>query len=450
VATPTKTATPTVLVQLPVYNEPKVISRIIDAVAQLDWPSMEIQVLDDSTDETCAIAASRVAHWSEQGVMISHIRRDHRTGYKAGALAHGLDLSPAKYIAIFDADFVPEPDFLRKMMPSLLEPNVGMVQACWGHLNRNQNWTTRVQAMILDGHFVIEHTARFRSGRFFNFNGTAGIWRRDCIIDAGGWSHDTVTEDLDLSYRAQMKGWNFIYRDDVVAPAELPGTTRAFLGQQHRWAKGTVQTSRKLLDPILLSNFPVRVRLEAANHLLMVWAYPTVFLLSILFPLSILARVQMDGASLLILDLFAVIATTVSIGFFYAVALQRSGERLRSRWWEIPLAMSVGIGCSGSQTLAVIEGAWSNDATFERTPKQGTSNPQTVVPPAHRARLLISSSMSAYYAMAMYWTISASHWESLPFMLLFATGYWLITFTQWTEGSRTAEAAEMGVAHAAK
>jgi len=441
---------PTVLVQIPLYNEPMVAARIIDAVAQLEWPSIEIQVLDDSTDQTSAIVASRSAHWADQGIVISHIRRDHRIGYKAGALAAGLAQSHAEYVAIFDADFVPQVDFLQRMMPSLSDPAVGMVQACWGHINRDQSWLTRVQALMLDGHFVIEHTARFRAGRFFNFNGTAGIWRTRCILDAGGWSHDTVTEDLDLSYRAQLAGWQFVYRDDVITPAELPSTTHAFLTQQHRWAKGTAQTARKLLEPILSAPIPLGVRVEASNHLLMVWAYPVVFLLSLLFPLSIEARAHIHGSGLLVLDLFAVLATTVSISIFYATALRRAGQSVRMRWWDIPLAMAIGIGCSASQTWAVIEGAFSDDATFERTPKHGHGDRIQHRSRIHLKRVLTTTSMTLYYAIAMGWAVIEGYGASLPFMVLILGGYGAITISQWMESLGTVEAAEMDVAPAAK
>ena len=442
--------TPTVLVQIPVFNEPQVVSRVIDAVAALDWPALEIQVLDDSTDTTSTLAAHRIAFWADQGLVISHIRRAKRTGYKAGALAHGLRQSTAQYIAVFDADFVPQADFLRKMMPSLLHREVGMVQACWGHLNRDQNWLTRIQALILDGHFVVEHTARFRAGRFFNFNGTAGIWKRRCIESSGGWQHDTVTEDLDLSYRAQMKGWQFVYRHDVIAPAEVPATAPAFLRQQRRWAKGTVQTSRKLLEPILRSRLPFRVRMEAANHLMMVWAYPVVFALSLLLPTSIYARASLVGLNWLFFDLIAIVATTISLGIFYAVTMRLAHQRIGQRWWEIPLAMAVGIGCSLSQTLAVFEGAFSNDATFDRTPKQGAEKRMATRVPMQLVPALGGTLMSAYYAFALYICATSGHWHSLPFITLCALGYWLITGAQWKEGLRTGEAVEMDVAHAAK
>lgn len=441
---------PTVLVQVPMYNEPRVAARIIDAVAMLDWPSIEIQILDDSTDHTPAIVASRIAHWSNQGILISHLQRSDRIGYKAGALKAGLTLSRAEFIAIFDADFLPPQDFLQRMMSSLSDPSVGMVQACWGHLNRDQNWLTRLQAIILDGHFVIENPARYRAGRFFNFNGTAGIWRRRCIEDAGGWAHDTVTEDLDLSYRAQLKGWRFVYRDDLITPAELPATVQALLTQQHRWAKGTVQTSRKLLGTILSAPIPAGIRLEAANHMLMVWAYPVVFLLTLLYPLSVLARLNLDIGHTLVLDGFAFIATTVSIGIFYATAMARAGESVRRRWWEIPAAMALGIGCAASQSLAVFEGLLSNDATFHRTPKMGNTETVRSTRQINMKLWCVHSLMSVYYLLTIVWAVVGGHWTSLPFAFLMGGGFVALAITQWSQGAHTAANTEMDVAPATK
>ena len=432
-----------VLIQLPLFNEAGVARRLIDAVASIRWPNLRIQVLDDSTDHTSQIVQERVRHWAQEGVEISHIQRHERVGYKAGALAHGLTIDSAEFIAVFDADFVPPPDFLIQAMPGFHAPDIGMVQARWGHINRDQNWLTRVQAMLLDGHFIIEHAARYRSGRFFNFNGTAGIWRRSTIVNAGGWAHDTVTEDLDLSYRAQLAGWSFVYLDWLVAPAEIPGTMRSFLSQQHRWAKGTAQTARKLCRTIATAPLPARVRLEAITHLTMVFAYPAVLLLSVLLPPSVAARAQLGAAMLPWADAIAVVATTVTIACFYAIALKRGGEGILKRWWEIPLAMSVGIGCSGSQTLAVLAGLFSNDATFVRTPKQGDSTAALRVPTVHPARVLLTGAMTLYYCAAIVWAGIAGHWIAMPIMVLFGAGF-AISFTCLiAEGQRIVEAVEM-------
>jgi len=441
---------PEVLVQLPIFNESLVVERLIDSIAGLDWPHLVIQVLDDSTDETSEKAGERIQYWRRKGVDISHIRRSDRSGFKAGALAHGLELNDSPFVAIFDADFVPRPQFLRQMMPSLFDSRVGMVQARWGHINRDQSLLTRLESLILDGHFVVEHTARFRRSCFFNFNGTAGIWRRDCIEDAGGWAHDTITEDLDLSYRAQLKGWKFAYRDDVIAPAEVPGTVRAFLTQQHRWAKGTVQTARKLTGSILQSDFPLTVRLEAINHLLMVAAYPAIFLLAVLLPMSIGAREAVFDVNLQFIDIATILATTGSLVLFYGSAMHKGGESLMKRWWEIPCAMALGVGSSASQTMAVLEGLFSSDATFIRTPKQGGLRIPQVVPQIPSAQLLITLGMTIYYLESMGRAALNHNWLSLPLLALFGSGFLCVSLSQLLEGSRTVEAVEMDVAPAAK
>ncbi len=253
---------PVVTIQLPLYNEMYVADRLIDTVCEIDYPRelLEIQVLDDSTDETRGIAELAVRRRAAQGFDIRYYHRTDRTGYKAGALEAGLKVARGEFVAIFDADFIPTSDFLQRLMPHFADPKVGMVQARWGHINQDYSLLTRIQAILLDAHFVLEHGGRNRSGRFFNFNGTAGIWRRSAIADAGGWQHDTLTEDLDLSYRAQLRGWRFVFVPDVIAPAEVPVEMNAFKSQQHRWAKGSIQTCRKLLPTILRAKVPLAVK----------------------------------------------------------------------------------------------------------------------------------------------------------------------------------------------
>ncbi len=445
------TWTPTILVQLPIFNEPHVVVRLIDAAACMDWPldALEIQVLDDSNDQSTSMAQRRVEHWEQQGRKISLIRRESRVGYKAGALAYGLRKSQSEFVAIFDADFIPPKDFLRKMMPSISAPEVGLVQARWSHLNRTQNWLTRTQATLLDGHFVIEHTARYRAKRFFNFNGTAGIWRRQCIEVAGGWSHDPVTEDLDLSYRAQLLGWNFVYRVDVTAPAELPSSMRAFLQQQHRWTKGTVQTALKLLRPILTSKFSLGIRLEAVNHLTMVAAYPLVLLLSMLLPLSIAARTHLisDGAQWV--DMLVVACTTGSIGLFYGQTIRQAGGRLSSQWRDILMAMIVGIGMSPNQTIAFLEGLFSSDATFVRTPKSGTGR-ATAIPKIRVGAQACTTLMAFYYIGTVIWAVHAQYWMSLPFICIFGLGYTAVSLSLFLEGWKPVANTEMDAVHVSK
>ena len=271
--------------QLPLFNEMYVAARLLDAIALLEYPrdKLEIQVLDDSTDETQAICRAKVEELANQGLDIQYIHRTDRTGFKAGALEHGLKTARGEFVMVFDADFLPPVDFIERTVHFFTNAKVGMVQVRWDHVNRDYSRLTELQAMMLDGHFVIEHTARHRSGRFFNFNGTAGIWRREAIADAGGWSHDTLTEDMDLSYRAQLRGWEFIYLKDVVSPAELPVEMNAFKSQQFRWAKGSIQVAKKLLPTIWRSkDVPFNVKLEAFFHLTNNFAYPLLLLLSIL------------------------------------------------------------------------------------------------------------------------------------------------------------------------
>ncbi|MFT5683321.1 MAG: cellulose synthase/poly-beta-1,6-N-acetylglucosamine synthase-like glycosyltransferase, partial [Myxococcota bacterium] len=417
---------PVVTVQLPVFNERNVIERLIDAAAALDWPAeqLEIQVLDDSTDDTTEVAQATAARWQAKDIDVKVIRREDRVGFKAGALQAGMKLARGDYLAVFDADFVPPPEFLRVTMPHLLRSErTGMVQARWGHLNEKHSLLTRLSAVLLDGHFVLEHTARNRSGKFFNFNGTAGIWKRACIEDAGGWQHDTLTEDLDLSYRAQLAGWEFVFLRDLVSPAELPADMRAFKIQQHRWAKGTVQTARKLAGPILRSNQPARVKAEALVHLSSNFAYPLVLLLALLMPLAVLARGRSGVTEALLLDLPAFVLATLSVGIFYAMAEREADPAgWRAGLWRIPLVMSLGIGMAVNQTRAVIEGLLGSDVTFVRTPKAGTSALRR-----YRQKLdwtpIVELAFAAYFVVGIVWIVEQHYWASLPFMALFGAGF---------------------------
>jgi len=327
-------ALPRVTVQLPIFNEMYVVERLIAAVCELDYPreSLEVQVLDDSTDETTGIARRTVDSWKARGIDIHYIHRTNRQGFKAGALENGLKTATGEFVAVFDADFVPPRDFLRKTVNHFTDEGVGMVQVRWEHLNRGFSSLTEVQSILLDAHFVIEHTARNRSGRFFNFNGTAGIWRRTTIASAGGWQHDTLTEDLDLSYRAQMKGWKFVFLPEVVAPAEIPVEMSAFKSQQHRWAKGSIQTAMKLLPRILSSELPYAVKKEAFFHLTANVAYLLMIPLAILMPITVVVRVSHGWIEVLLLDLPFFATATMSVCVFY-VASQR--EIHASTWQRI-------------------------------------------------------------------------------------------------------------------
>ena len=421
---------PSLAVQLPVYNEPNVVARLIDAVAQLEYPGvLSVQVLDDSTDETSSIAAARVAFWRERGVRIDHIRRDHRAGFKAGALAHGMSVSDAELFAVFDADFVPSPDFLLRTVPHFADARVGMVQTRWDHLNRNTSMLTRVQAIFLDAHFAVESAARHRSGRFFNFNGTAGVWRRRAIEDAGGWSSSTLTEDLDLSYRAQLAGWKFVFRSDVLAPAELPAALSGFQEQQYRWAKGSIQTARKLLPRIVRSGKPANVRVEALFHLTNNVAYVLSVILALLIVPALAIRTGYGISPMLALDALLFIISTGSLMLFLVEGQRRAGRRVKLR--EMFATMPLGVGMAVRNSAAVITGAFENGGYFARTPKRGDAARDTY---EKLPRLAMAETVLALYFLGAIIVFAASAlWPALPFLALFFSGYFYVAFEAFRE-----------------
>jgi hypothetical protein len=419
------TEVPIVTVQLPLYNERTVAARLIRAVAALEHPAerLEIQVLDDSTDETREIVDHEVAELRRRGLHARVLRRAERTGFKAGALAHGLREARGSVIAIFDADFRPRPDFLRRLLPELADPRVGMVQARWEHTNRDEGLLTRAQATLLDGHFVIEHTVRHASGLFFNFNGTAGLWRREAIEQAGGWQHDTLTEDLDLSYRAQLAGWRFVYRPDVGAPSEVPPDLAAFQGQQRRWAKGSVQVARKLGARIAGSAVPRRVKLESAAHLGGNAGYPFVLALAVLLPLVVSSDRHLSSSW----NALAFAVCTLSVVLFYDRSQRALGRTAAQRLLDVPAAMALGVGMSVRQTRAVLEGLFGHAGEFVRTPKRGDA------PSALRYRALarwplVEAALAAWMSWGLFDAARNGRWESLPFLGLFFGGFtWVAT-----------------------
>ncbi len=421
---------PVVTVQLPIFNEMYVAPRLIDAVCALDYPPdrLEIQVLDDSTDETSRLVAEQVARLRAAGHDIHHIHRQDRTGYKAGALAAGTEVARGALLAIFDADFVPIKSFLRETVPHFSDAGIGMVQARWGHINREYSLLTRVQAILLDGHFVVEHAAREASGCFFNFNGTAGIWRRQAIEDAGGWQHDTLTEDLDLSYRSQLAGWRFLYRSDLVVPAELPVDVSAFKSQQHRWAKGSIQTGRKLLGRILRARLPLRTKLEAIVHMTANVNYALMIALSVLiFPAMVLRD---DGAwwTVLAIDLPLFVGATISVVLFYITSQHRNGNGFRRGVLYLPALMGLGIGLAVNNTRAVIAGLRERGGIFHRTPKYRIENRGDAWQ-QKRYRRPADISLGFELILAIYLGICAGlaviwqMWAYLPFLYLFLHGY---------------------------
>jgi cellulose synthase/poly-beta-1,6-N-acetylglucosamine synthase-like glycosyltransferase len=423
------TELPRLTVQLPLFNEMYVARRLIDAVCALDYPRdrLEIQVLDDSTDETTRVVADAVRRQRDAGFDIVHVHRTDRSGFKAGALEAGLKRAKGELVAIFDADFVPEADFAQSLVHHFTDPKVGMVQARWGHLNPHHSALTRVQSMLLDGHFVIEHTARNRSGRFFNFNGTAGIWRRECIEDAGGWQHDTLTEDLDLSYRAQLRGWKFVFLTEEVSPAELPVEMGAFKSQQHRWAKGSIQTARKLLPAILRSSLPLRIKAEAVAHLTANVGYVMMVVLALLVIPSVWLRASVSPWLIAAVDLPLFTGSTVSVVAFYFVAQSEALGTWRGilRW--IPFLMAVGIGLSINNARAVIEALAGRESPFRRTPKYNLASGERLSGRRYRVTLnrdtWIELALAIWFAVGTSAIIAAGIWAAVPFLLLFEIGF---------------------------
>ena len=421
---------PVVTVQLPIYNEMYVVDRLIDAVCALDYPKekLEIQVLDDSTDETRDIAELAVRRQVARGFDITYLHRTDRTGYKAGALAAALKVARGEFIAIFDADFVPPRDFLVRTVPYFENPRLALVQARWGHLNHDYSLLTRIQAILLDGHFVLEHGGRNRSGCFFNFNGTAGVWRREAIGDAGGWQHDTLTEDLDLSYRAQLRGWQFLFLPDLVTPAEVPVEMNAFKSQQHRWAKGSIQTCRKLLPYILQADLPLKVKVEAFFHLTANFNYVLMVLLSILMFPAMYYRYNMGWTEMLLIDVPLFAAATASVVNFYLVSQREAYPDWRTRVKYLPMVMAIGIGLAVNNTRALIEALFGEPGEFTRTPKYGIERAQDdwqhkkyhqVMP----IQPLIEIALGVYFTGTVLYALANGIYGTLPFLMLFQIGF---------------------------
>ena len=424
---------PVVTVQLPLYNEMYVAARLIDAVCALDYPRdrLEIQVLDDSTDETARIVAELVAAKRRQGFDVHHLHRTDRQGFKAGALAAGLAAARGRLIAVFDADFVPCPDFLRRSVPFFTDPasqDLGLVQGSWAHINRGYSLLTRIEAILLDGHFQVEHPARNRTGCFFNFNGTAGIWRREAIETSGGWAHDTLTEDLDLSYRAQLAGWRFLYLPDLAVPSELPVDINGFKSQQYRWAKGSVQTGRKLLGRVLRADLPGRVKLEAFVHLTNNGSYLLTVLLSLLIFPAMLLRKGADERVLLLIDVPLFFGATISVLLFYLTSQTALGHGAWRALRQLPALMALGIGLSINNARAVLSGLFQDGGTFHRTPKYRIEESGQ---DWHRKRyragtslsVLLEGAFALYFAGCTVYAVVEGMWLSVPFLYLFVQGY---------------------------
>lgn len=429
---------PFLTIQLPIFNEQFVIDRLIDAVCRLEYPRdrFEIQVLDDSTDETTGVAREIVERYARgfAGMApqpIVYLHRSNRHGYKAGALDKGLDVARGEFVAIFDADFVPPPQWAMQVIHHFAEPEIGMVQTRWTHLNRNYSFLTQVEAILLDGHFVLEHGGRSRAGVFFNFNGTAGMWRRETISTAGGWQHDTLTEDTDLSYRAQLVGWQFKYLQDVECPAELPIEMTAFKTQQARWAKGLIQTGKKILPRVLKSDAPWHTKLEAWYHLTANISYPLMIVLSVLLMPAMIIRSWQGLLQMLLIDFPLFIASTMSVSTFYLVSQK---ELYPKSWYKaipyVPFVMALGgVGLTITNTKAVMEALLGVKSAFARTPKYSVRKKgQKSQAKVYRKRLgivpWIELAIGTYFAWTVYYAITTENFFTVPFLLLFVFGYW--------------------------
>lgn len=427
-------ALPTVTVQLPVYNELYVTERIIDAVCAFDYPHdrLQIQVLDDSTDETTEIVARAVASARSRGLNISHVHRRNRTGYKAGALAAGTKLATGEFLAIFDADFVPPADFLRRTVGEFADPSVAFVQARWGHLNREHSWLTRLQALAIDGHFLVEQAGRGDAGYWFNFNGTAGVWRRTAIDDAGGWKADTLTEDLDLSYRAHLRGWRGAYVEDLVVDAEVPAQLSGFRRQQHRWARGSLQCASRLLPQVWRSESPFMVKMQASLHLCAYFIQLLLLMLLIIYPGVIAASMEYPRFSTL-----AGIAYLFALSSFAPTAFFITGSRQGGRvWWrDLPRILMItvlGSGLMVNTARAALQIFTRPNPTFERTAKFGLDDESDSWRlkryQLDTDRIVWVELLLAFYGMFAVWLAwQNANWGVLVYAVIFTTGLLMVS-----------------------
>src|SRR5579863_3666350 len=434
---------PAVTVQLPLFNERFVVERLLQETAKLDYPRdlLQIQVLDDSTDETRVFTERLCNEYRAAGLNIEYRHRTNRHGFKAGALQEGLETATGELIAIFDADFLPPADFLTRTVHFFTDPGVGVVQTRWSYINKEFNILTQVEAMLLDGHFVLEHGARCGAGLFFNFNGTAGILRRTMIDDAGGWQHETLTEDSDLSYRAQLNGWRFVYIPGLDCPSELPVETYGFQVQQARWAKGLTQVAIKLLPRILKADLPLRVKIEAVMHLTPNISYPLMIVVSALMLPVMIVRFYMGWFQMLVLDFPLIVASFWSLSAFYVIA-QRE---LHPKTWKrsiflLPMLMATGVGLTLINTRAVLEALFGVKSGFVRTPKyaiEGTRAKRMMVKKYKRRSGWLpyfELACGTYFLYMCWFAITTFNYPTLPFLMLFVGGYYWAGFgTLWQE-----------------
>jgi cellulose synthase/poly-beta-1,6-N-acetylglucosamine synthase-like glycosyltransferase len=426
---------PKITVQLPIFNEAYVVQRLIRSVGEIDYPKdkLQIQILDDSTDDTTTLCEGEAELLRAQGWDAKVHHRTDRTGFKAGALEQGMKTAEGDLVFILDADFVPPKDILHEIVHFFTDPKLGMVQTRWGHINKSYSLLTKIQAMFLDGHLILEQTARSRSGRFFQFNGTGGIWRRECIEDAGGWQHDTLTEDLDFSYRAQLKGWGFVFLKDVVTPAELPVDMDGFKSQQHRWTKGSIQCCKKMLFRVWKSKESLPIKLEATMHLTSNFAYLLLgLLIFLLYPSD--ARPEFQGIWALMINVPIFVAASLSVSIFYASAQRVLHPK---RWLKeliyLPLLLALGIGMSINNGKAVIEAIFNKKSPFVRTPKYGIDRKKVTWQNLRYTALksvapVFEILFAVYFTVLIGISIAKGYWLSIPFLLLFQVGFFYVAW----------------------
>jgi cellulose synthase/poly-beta-1,6-N-acetylglucosamine synthase-like glycosyltransferase len=441
---------PYITVQIPLYNERFVAERIINAVANFDYPKtkLQIQIVDDSTDDTCQLVADRVSHFQTLGINIHHVQRQNRQGFKAGALKEAMASATGEFIAIFDGDFIPNSDLLKKTIHHFAESStdnnadnnaaqstdkrLAMVQFRWQHLNRHDSELTQVQAMMLDAHFSLEQQVRYASKLFFNFNGTAGIWRTEAIIDAGHWSADTLTEDLDLSYRAQLKGWRMVYLNNVECAGELPANMNAFKSQQHRWAKGGVQVMKKMLPHVWRTKLPLKSKIEASFHLSNNLAYLVMLLDTLVFLVpSLWLRQQYQFSNTLWFDLPLLLLSSGGHLIYLYYGQIALGHSKFYTWKKLPRLLLLGIQLSINNARAGLEALLGQESEFVRTPKEGdlvhklnstklNSTKYSAVPPRGALFELL---VALIYSMVLFWVVWQQHWFMLPFIFILALGF---------------------------
>lgn len=432
---------PKVTIQLPVYNELYVIERLIDAAASFDWPKnkLEIQVLDDSNDETIELIAKKVIDWQEKGINITHIQRPERKGFKAGALQYGLDIAEGEFIAIFDADFIPDPQFLKQSIPYFDQSAaIGVVQTRWGHINEDYSLLTKLQAFGLNTHFHVEQNGRFQGGHFLNFNGTAGIWRKTCIEEAGGWKADTLTEDLDLSYRAQLKGWKIFYTPHIIAPAELPVAMSAIKSQQYRWTKGAAETSMKLLPKVLRAPLPLKTKLHALFHLLNSAVFICIVITALLsVPILFIRNFSNDWQVLMDISMAFLMGYVFLVIFYWTGFVQRGfgfWKNLKDFIPQMLMLLSVFLGLSIHNAIAVFEGLVGKKTPFVRTPKFNIKDKKDAwqsnkyFAKKINPLTLLEGLMSLYFLGGLVLAFVFNDYALLPFHLLLSLGFLLVFY----------------------